>query len=194
MKKVFLSIIVAAVLILGLNINLLAETKEEKAQTEQNDTIAEKDVEKEVVEEKKAKPDNVDFHHEMRRKINTLLGNFQMQTYQGHEESAIRGWLIHAGIYITYGLIILAAFASIAFPVFQFVKDIRKARGTLIGLAILLIVVFIAYLFASGKPYEEQNVGEVVSRWIGTGILTTFILVGIGFAAAIYTEVSKLFK
>lgn len=102
--------------------------------------------------------------------------------------------LINIGIYVTYGLLVIAVLASVAFPIIQFVQDIRKAKGTLIGLGVLLFVLLISWAFASSAPFEEHNVGSAVSKLIGGGIIATFMLIVIGLAAAIYTEVSKLIK
>ncbi|MFO8068077.1 MAG: hypothetical protein R6U11_10900 [Bacteroidales bacterium] len=96
-------------------------------------------------------------------------------------------------IYVTYALLGIAAFTAVMFPIIHFVQDFRKAKGTIIGLVALLAIVFIAFAFASNEPYAAQDVGSTTSKWISAGIITVFILIGVGIVSAIYTELSKLF-
>ena len=100
--------------------------------------------------------------------------------------------LIEIGMFIAYGLAGLAVVAAILFPLVHIVKDIKKAKGTFIGIAVLAAVLLIAYATTTGQPYE--NVSETASRWISAGILSVFILAGLTIVAAIFTEVVKMFK
>lgn len=102
--------------------------------------------------------------------------------------------LIDIGMYVTYGLVGLAVLTSVIFPVLFFVQDFRKAKRVLIGLAVLLVVVFFSYSISSNEAYEAMNVGPNVSQWVGAGITTTMILIGLGFLLAIFTEVYKFFR
>ncbi len=56
----------------------------------------------------------------------------------------------------------------------------------------MLVIVLISYASATSEPYE--NATPVVSQWVGGGINATFFLIGLGFVAAIFTEVSKYFR
>ncbi len=100
--------------------------------------------------------------------------------------------LINTGIYITYGLLAISALAAIIFPIVHYVKDIKKAKGPLLGLGVLVIIILFAYLISSGVAYEGVSAG--VSRWISAGIKSVFILAGLAIIAAVYTEVAKLIK
>ena len=189
MKKLFLFITITAMFATGLSFNAYADAPKKDAE-EQVD--AEKSEQK-VVEKKTVGPDRISFHDDLRRKVNTTVGYLQMVTY---EKPAVTftDRLISIGMYLTYALIIIAALGAVAFPIFFFVKDIKKAKGTLIGLAVLLVVIMISYAIATGNPYEEHNVSGAVSKWIGAGIISTFVLAGLGVLAAVYTEVSKILK
>jgi hypothetical protein len=109
--------------------------------------------------------------------------------------------IIHIGIYVTYGLLGIAAIAAVVFPIIHFVKDFRKAKGTLIGLAILLVVLLFSWGISSSSPMAIDQgtqgtilVSSAVSKLVGGGIVATFALIILGLVAAVYTEVSKLFK
>lgn len=100
--------------------------------------------------------------------------------------------MIDISMYVAYGLLALAAVLAIIFPIVHFIKDIRKAKGPLIGLAILAGVILIAFLISAGEPHED--VTAAASRWISAGITSVFFLAGLAIIAAIFSEVVKLFK
>lgn len=102
--------------------------------------------------------------------------------------------LLDISIYVTYGLIAIAAVAAIIFPLFHLVQDFRKAKGALLGVLALVVVLAISYFLASNEPYPANNVGPITSQVIGGGIIATMILVVVGFLAAIFTEIFKLFR
>ena len=102
--------------------------------------------------------------------------------------------LINIAIYVTYALVGIAVIASVIFPVIFFIQDIRKARGALIGIAVLAIVILISWSISTNEAYEAFNVGPAASQWIGGGITATMILIGMGLLAAVFTEVYKFFR
>ncbi|MFO7999278.1 MAG: hypothetical protein R6U86_09895 [Bacteroidales bacterium] len=102
--------------------------------------------------------------------------------------------VLNIGMYVTYGLIVIAVIAAVIFPIFFFIQDFRKARGTLIGLGILLVVLFFSYAISTNEVYEASNIGPTASQWIGGGITATIILIGLGLLAAVFTEVYKFFR
>ncbi|HSV76299.1 MAG TPA: hypothetical protein VLH37_04625 [Bacteroidales bacterium] len=102
--------------------------------------------------------------------------------------------LISIGLYVTYFLVVLAVVSTVLFGVTQIVRNFKKAKGALVGMIVLVVIVVIAFAISTGEPYPAFGVGPNASRWIGAGITTTFILAGLGLVAAVYTEVSKMFK
>ena len=100
--------------------------------------------------------------------------------------------LINIAIYVTYGLLAIAVLTSIVFPIIHFAKDFSKAKGTLIGLAVLVVVLLVAYVLSTGEPYE--GVSAMASRWISAGITSVFILAGLAIVAAVFTEVVKVIR
>ncbi len=102
--------------------------------------------------------------------------------------------ILNIGFYITYGLVAIAAISVILFPIFFFIQDIRKAKGALIGLAVLAAVLLFSYFISTNETYEGFNVSPMASQWIGGGITATMILIGLGLVAAVFTEVYKLFR
>ncbi|MFP3861302.1 MAG: hypothetical protein ACLFUW_10810 [Bacteroidales bacterium] len=96
---------------------------------------------------------------------------------------------------------ILAAIAAASTLIFQIVHMVlqpRKARGSLIGIVVIAILVLIGYGLASAEPlnFVKENPNNVPQtlKQVGTGLITMYILLGLGILSIIYTEVSKSFK
>ncbi|HSV88824.1 MAG TPA: hypothetical protein VLH61_09300 [Bacteroidales bacterium] len=102
--------------------------------------------------------------------------------------------LISIGLYVTYFLVVLAVVSTVVFGLMQIVRNFKKAKGALVGMAVLIVIIIISLALSTGEPYPAFNIGENASRWIGAGITSTFILAGLGLIAGIYTEISKMFK
>lgn len=100
--------------------------------------------------------------------------------------------LINIGIFVTYALIVVALLSTVFFAVFHMVRNFRKAKGALVGILILVAIILFSYAISTNEVYPTA--GPVVSKWVGGGITATFILAGLAILAAVYTEVSKLFK
>ncbi len=100
--------------------------------------------------------------------------------------------VINIGMYVTYGLIVIAALAAIIFPVIQMFGNFRKAIPTLIGIGVLALIVVLSYAFSSAEVYPD--VGPRVSQWVGGGITATMILIGLCLFAAIFSEIYKYFR
>ncbi|MBN2669239.1 MAG: hypothetical protein JXR60_08410 [Bacteroidales bacterium] len=102
-------------------------------------------------------------------------------------------------IYWTYALFLVATVSAVLFSVYLVVSDFKKAKNALIGVGALLVVVGIAYAMASDViptfyNADKFNITESVSKWVGTGLFTTYLLGGIAVVGIIITEFSKSFK
>ena len=105
--------------------------------------------------------------------------------------------LINIGLYLTYILFAVAAITAIVFPIFQTFGDLKKAKGGLIGIGILLAVLLIAFLVSpaeTGLFYEKHDISPTASRVIGAGLVATYIVFAGVVISILYAEVAKLFK
>ena len=92
----------------------------------------------------------------------------------------------------------LAAGMSLLFPLAQIIAQPARGKGTLIGILGLVVVVLIAYGMASSQPLDfptpnPNNVAPVLKN-AGAGLITMYLLVGIGLVSILFTEISKSFK
>ncbi len=100
--------------------------------------------------------------------------------------------LINAGIIVAYILVGLAALAAVVGPIVQLFSNFKKAKSAMVGIVVLAAVLLLGYSLATDEVYD--TVGPVASQWIGGGIKSTMILIGMALVAAVYTEVAKFFK
>lgn len=101
--------------------------------------------------------------------------------------------MINFGLWITYLLIIGAVAAAVIFPVLQIAKNPKAAKGTFIGLGVLLGIFLISLILSGGQANEKYAVTAGQSKMIGAG-LTMIYLLGFGaIVIAVYTEVKKAF-
>ena len=101
--------------------------------------------------------------------------------------------LLWAGI-----LAAIAALLALVFPLTEMVMHPKKARGSLIGILVLVVLGLVGYALASTEPltFAKPNPNNVPSilRLSGMGIITMYILVGLGILSIIFTEIAKAFK
>jgi hypothetical protein len=106
--------------------------------------------------------------------------------------------LITIGLYLAYFALFIAIAALLVFPVITMVKgNIKNAKGTLIGIAALVLVIILAYIISpadQGLFYTKMNVSAGASKLIGTGLITTYIILAGLVLITVYTSVVKWFK
>ncbi len=120
--------------------------------------------------------------------------------------SAILGVLFYTNsiseeplIYVAYLFVALAAIFAIGFPIYQLMSNPKGALNTLIGLAILGVIVLIAYSLASDQVmhivgYEGPDNNPSTLKTVGTGLFTTYILFFLSLAAIVITEIYNAVK
>lgn len=105
---------------------------------------------------------------------------------------------INIGLYVAYIALFAAIAALVIFPVYHMLAgNFGKAKGSLIGIGILVAVVVIAYLISpadQGAYYTKMGVSPGQSKLIGAGLLSTYIFfIGL-VVVTVYTAISRWFK
>ena len=95
--------------------------------------------------------------------------------------------------FILFGI---AAVVAIVFPILGMVKDFQKAKRSLVGVGILVVIFVIGYALSSDEAYKvgEQVVEGSVSKRAEAGIIAFYVMIVLAIVAIIYTEISKAFK
>ncbi len=106
--------------------------------------------------------------------------------------------LITIGLYIAYFALFIAVASLIIFPIITILKgNLKNAKGTLVGVAILAGIAILSYIISpadQGLFYTKMNVSAGMSKLIGGGLITTYIILAGLVIITIYTTVIKWFK
>jgi len=98
-----------------------------------------------------------------------------------------------------YILFAIAALFALAFPVYFFISNPKKAIKALLGIGAMAIVLLIGYLLSDATPIvAAQNNPDFtdpkVLVWTDTGLIATYILFGVSFLLLLYTGVRSAFR
>jgi len=98
--------------------------------------------------------------------------------------------------YILFGLAILV---TLIFSFMNIFTSKKALKGALISLGALVILFGVSYVLASDQPlnmpgYEGSGNTPIVLKWVGTGLIAAYLLVGVAFLTILYVEIVKLFK
>jgi hypothetical protein len=106
---------------------------------------------------------------------------------------------VGGAIWVCYIGFLIAAAVALIFGVLHFFGNIKNSKGTLIGLVVFAVIVTLSYVLSSDEVLRAYTLGgntptagEV--KWSGTGIVVVYILGLVAIFAAIFSEVSRLFK
>ena len=103
---------------------------------------------------------------------------------------------------LTWGYILLIAgiIITITFPIVYIIKHPANLLRTLLVLAGIAVLVFLAFLAASGSPIEipgytgTSNSDQSVLKVIDTGLIFSYFMLGLALLSILYAEVSKYFR
>lgn len=107
------------------------------------------------------------------------------------DEGIFLGW--------AYFLFILCAITAVVFPIIFLATNIKKAKGAIIGVVGLLVVLGLSYVLADSTiptfmGSEDFHISETVSKNVGVGLWAMYILGGITVLSLIFSPILKLFK
>lgn len=99
----------------------------------------------------------------------------------------------------TYAMVGIATLSAILLPLVNIAKNPKSAVRSLIGVAIVAVIVLIAYSLSDATPIytpgnTEGYTDALELRLSDTGLITTYFALGIAIASIVVTEVYNLFK
>ena len=98
------------------------------------------------------------------------------------------------GIIICYILLAVAVLSAVVFPIIQLAQNPKNAKGALMGIGALIVVVGISYVLASDNNPSNMEITPEAAKQVGTGLYAFYILAAVAIVALVYSEVAKLFK
>ena len=106
---------------------------------------------------------------------------------------------------ITWSYLLLGAslVVVLAFSIYHTITDKDAAKKGLVALVFVGVVLVIAYMLADDsipqflgvdKFVADGTITSTVSKWIGTTLYATYILLFLSMMAVVYSSVSRIFK
>ncbi len=117
-------------------------------------------------------------------------------------DPAMNSWL-STNLVWTYIMLALSIFLLVAFAVYQMVTNFKEAKNGLMSMLLGVGVFVVAYIMASDamptflgaqKFIDDETITPSVMKWIDTGLIGTYIVLGASIVSIIYASVSRLFK
>jgi hypothetical protein len=100
-------------------------------------------------------------------------------------------------MYTTYFLFFIAALIAIGFALFQLIGNFKQAKVGLFAAAALAALFVITYMMSGpSNSIVEQKfaITPHMAKVIGSGLLSTYILVGITILSIMWTGIANKFK
>ena len=103
----------------------------------------------------------------------------------------------------TYILLILSIVFLLGFGIIQLVSNFKESKKALLSLVVIGVIVLIAYLLSSeaipvflgSEKFVEQGIlTPKVSKWVDTGLFTTYVFFAISIVAIVYSSIRGVFK
>ncbi|HMM10999.1 MAG TPA: hypothetical protein PKE03_02775 [Bacteroidales bacterium] len=97
-----------------------------------------------------------------------------------------------------YILIIAGVIIALASPIIGFISNPKGVVKLLLTLGLAALIAIVSYSF-SGNTFSDVklqtlNITAETSRWVGMGMLFTYILAVISLLTILYSSVIKIFK
>lgn len=131
-----------------------------------------------------------------------LIVSLFVNLSENDTDPAMNSW-VNSNLVWAYILVAVGAGVAILAGLANMLTDKKAAKGGIISLAFMGVVVLISYVFASPeipqfagveKFLNDGTLNESVAKWVDTGLYTTYILLGIAIVSIAGMSVMRLFK
>lgn len=105
--------------------------------------------------------------------------------------------MIDIGLFITYGLLILALTAAVVIPTISAVKSPKELGKSMMGLGVLAVIFLISYVLSGSEvtaKYTALGVNESSSKFIGAGLTMFYIILFVSIIGIVASEINKALK
>ena len=117
------------------------------------------------------------------------------------QSTAMMTW--NVAYWSVIGLFCVSILIAACFAIIQIVKGLidgpKKQMGTLIGVGVLIVVMIVSYVIASGtdipkEVFEKTGSNYANSKLIGASMYTVYVLFGGVILSVLYAEIAKKLK
>lgn len=117
-------------------------------------------------------------------------GNVTDAAGQPTDEPVFTALNLNWAYFLFFGAVAL----TLLFSLFYLITHPKALKGALISLAAGAVLVVIAYFLASDAPVSGRGVEDVSTstlKWVGTGLIATWILGGVAIVGIIVSEIYR---
>lgn len=135
--------------------------------------------------------------------ISAILAiSFGTNISSNEQDPTMLSWLSKNLIW-TYILLFLSIVLLVGFGIIQLVSNFKESKKGLLAVVAMGVIVLIAYLFSSDaipvflgaeKFVEDGILTPSVSKWVDTGLYTTYVFFAISLIAIVYSSVKGVLK
>lgn len=110
---------------------------------------------------------------------------------------------IGANLSWSYVLLGIACIAALVLEFMNTISDKKATKNALVAIGFLGVVILISYIssnsempkfFGAEKFIEDGTVTPSVLRWIGAGLIATYILSALSIVAIVWSSISRVLK
>ena len=98
----------------------------------------------------------------------------------------------------SYILLVLALIIAVASPVYNYILSPGNPMKILLSFGLVAVIAIISYAVAgntfSALKLESMNITAETSKWVGMGLMFTYITGILAFTAIIFSSFYKIFK
>ena len=95
---------------------------------------------------------------------------------------------------VSYIYMVLGLLAALVGAGAGIMNKPHAAKGILIGIGGMLVVLLIGYVLADGSDYEQYNTTEGLSKLSGTLLYSLYVLMGLSVVTIVASAVMKLIR
>ncbi len=126
-------------------------------------------------------------------------GNINVDEPVVAKRVADMGSILNLFFYWIYIVAVIAVILAIGFPLINIVSNPKKGLKTLISIAIIVVLLFVAYQFADGTllnipGYDGPDNIPSRLKMTDTIIFSVYAMFVVAIISVLYAEISKLFK
>jgi hypothetical protein len=101
-------------------------------------------------------------------------------------------------IYWGYFLVIFTAVITILFPIVFLILNPKNSIKIFIGIGLMVVIAIIAYTLATvgftDLQLEKLGITAGTAKYVGAGLIFTYILAALAVLSIIYASISRIFK
>jgi hypothetical protein len=101
-------------------------------------------------------------------------------------------------IYWGYFLVIFTAVITILFPLAFLILNPKNSIKIFIGIGLMVVIAIIAYSLSTvgfnDLQLEKFGITSSTAKYVGAGLIFTYILAALAVLAIIYASISRIFK